>query len=99
MAGYYVVLFNFPAGVSTPVERIAELFNLLKDWLRFTPEGWLVYTSLKPGEIREKLRKEFEKEDPSILIVPTDLSGWSIYSNSVSRDWLKKERDPSERGE
>jgi hypothetical protein len=98
MAGYYVVLLNFPTKTA-PIERIKTVLDALKDWMRFTSEGWLIYTGLGSAEVRDRLKAEFEAEDPSILIVATDLSGWSAYATSVSRDWIKSERTMDKPGE
>jgi len=91
VSNYYAVMLH--DSLSIEDNKVKEHFNKYKDWLRFGSEAWLVYTDMSATEVRDSIRKEFESEDPSILVIPTDLSGWSAYSKEMPRNWLKKERD------
>ena len=97
MAGHHVVLLNFPGEV--PTEKLNKFFNNLKDWLRFSPESWLVYTALSASELRDRLHEEFKTEDPSILILPTTLDGWAAFAKVLPREWIKTTREASASGE
>ncbi len=98
-AGYRVILFNFKAGQSVPVSKIRDVLDRCKDWLKFHPEAWLVYTALPLSELRDRLTAAFKSEDPSILVLEIDIAKWSAYSTAVSREWVKRQRNSDLVGE
>jgi hypothetical protein len=93
MAACYVVLFNFKSSSRIPVDTIEEVFDPFKDWLRFHPESWLVYTDLTPKEIRNRLQAALKTEDPSIVVLETQMSGWAAYANEKVRSWIRRDHD------
>lgn len=99
MSEYYVVIFNFKTRSSIPIAKIKGVLEGLKDWLRFSPEAWIVYTALSPAELRARLKGAVAEEDPSILVIKADLSEWAAYATTVPRDWLKRNRDDDGPGE
>jgi hypothetical protein len=99
MAGYLAVLFNFSASSGFPVEKIKSELDKCKDWLRVGRDSWLVYTDLSPTNLRDRLRKLLEEEDPTIVVLRVDLSGWSAYAKTMPREWLKKKRSSDKEGE
>jgi hypothetical protein len=98
MASYYSLMINAADGILKP-DDVEAVLNDLKDWLRFNASGWLVYTSLTPPELRQKLRDKLSGKDFSILIVASDITNWAAFSKPLSREWIKKQREADIAGE
>jgi hypothetical protein len=95
MAARYAVFLSFNGVV--PVDRISKVLNSLKDWLRINPDAWLVYTDLRAPEIRDRLKTEFAKENPNIVVVEAEGSHWAVYAGDAVRKWMRNA--PNEDGE
>lgn len=98
MAEYYACMIN-DSGATVSATDIEEVFNSLKDWLRFSRHAYLVYTDVKPSVLRARLRERFAEQDPSILVIKADPSVWSAYAKDLPRIWLRKERGQDLKGE
>jgi hypothetical protein len=98
MARHFVVLLNY--GVK-PVasEKVQAVLDSTKDWLRFSPQGWLVYTNLTAGILRDRLKAALAVENPNIVVVTSDMEDWAVYAQQVTREWLQRERTEALTGE
>lgn len=89
MLRLYAVLLNFSG--APPVDRIKELFAPLKDWLRFSPEGWLVFTGLNAADLRDRIRDKFAAENPDILVIEASDAEWALFAGKTAREWMRRD--------
>ena len=85
---------NYESGLS--IERRNELEKVLskaKDWLRYAPGCWLIYTSVSPLVWHTRLKQEVPwilGDSYLIIVVNTkEKSGWLRQS---AWDWINKPR-------
>jgi hypothetical protein len=93
MASLYVVLFKFDTPLAPEVVD-AEM-GKFKDWLRWKPDAWVIYTDLKASEIRERFKKMAPEDPPSMMIMEITGTSWATWAKDPARSWLNKERQTS----
>ncbi len=86
---YFLITFNFDAEPKT--DELVPVFDLAIDWIRYSSNCWIVWTTSEPVKWFERLKPKLGPKD-HMLIVAIDLScrqGW--LPRSVW-DWIKKPR-------
>jgi hypothetical protein len=85
---------NFAAGDSAVQKAlIEEHLNKAKDWLRYAPSCWLIYTSKNSVHWANVLRSISEiKDNTTFLICEIDLSKRSGWLHDSAWKWINKTR-------
>lgn len=82
-------------GIALDTERKAreldDIFNKAKDWIRYAPNCWLVYTNSDPAKWYGRLKAHLS--DEPFLIVEVDLNNRQGYLPKEAWDWIKKQRN------
>ena len=86
---------NFKAGGESPerLEEVEQVLNGARDWFRYTPNCWLIYTSMEPTTWHERLRKINWMPSQSYLICAVDLKRKSGWLPPTAWEWINRERD------
>ena len=84
---------SHPAALSAEqTKQIEEALNKAKDWLRYAPNCWLIWTSVEPRVWADRLHKVLSNEYDAFLFVEVNLEnrgGWLIDD---AWKWINKER-------
>jgi hypothetical protein len=78
------------------VDELEPVFNKALDWMRYTNDCWLVWTTSTPQQWYQRLKPHLAEED-SCLITTIDLSRGK-RSGQLSNwqwQWIKKDRQKS----
>jgi hypothetical protein len=89
-AKYILVTFNFYER-PVPNERLKELFSKARDWVRYAPNCYILYTTTDIGEWATRIRKRVDERD-SIYLVEFDPDVATGYLPERVWTWLGKER-------
>jgi hypothetical protein len=73
-------------------QEIEESFNKARDWLRYAPDCWIIYTSISPTVWSERLRSLKTMEDCKFLICEVNLKNKGGWLPKSAWDWMNKER-------
>jgi len=90
MSKHYILTLNtFDRPV--PYEKLQEELNKFKDWARYAPKNWIIWTSLDSEEIYKRIRSTLDPKDQLLVIKadPGDHRGW-LANESV--EWFKRKR-------
>ena len=104
MANGYRILhlgMNFRKKVVTTDEReeIELILNKAKDWYRYAPNCWLIYTKQTPKVWNERLRELPWMSELLILIAPIDLSDRAGWLTKDTWNWIKRHLNEMEEAE
>ena len=84
--------FKTKSPTAEVIEEVEAVLNKAKDWLRYAPNCWLIYTSVGPKTWHERLKQIPWMAEQSYLICsvdPTKKSGW--LARTVW-DWINQDR-------
>ena len=74
-------------------ESIESVLNKAKDWYRYAPNCWIIYTSLTPDTWYKRLSEITGiKTHTSFFICELDIESRSGWLKRDFWDWLKKDR-------
>ena len=73
-------------------EEIETVLNKAKDWLRYAPNCWLVWTAVGTGLWAERLRAVLADKDNAFLILEVKLQDYSGWLMDDAWKWINKER-------
>jgi hypothetical protein len=80
-------------------KAIEEVLNKAKDWYRYAPNCWLIFTSLDADEWSRRLKKIPGMEDHTSFLVCEVLVGKQDkragWMRQTTWDWIKKDRSSS----
>jgi hypothetical protein len=77
------------------IEEVESVLNKAKDWFRYAPNCWLIYTSMEPPTWHERLQKIVWIRQQSYLIVKVDVKNKSGWLARAAWDWINQDRsDP-----
>jgi hypothetical protein len=62
------------------------------DWLRYSPECWLIYTSQPAKVWYERLTEISDIKERSLLVCEVNLSNRAGWIKQSVWDWIKKQR-------
>ena len=74
------------------LEEIELVLNGAKDWFRYAPNCWLIYTSRDPKVWGERLKKIPWMKAQNYLICPMNLKDRSGWLPRSVWDWINAER-------
>ena len=84
---------NFSVGTSLDKAAIETKLNKAKDWLRYAPNCWIIYTG-QPANIWYKRLKELpELEDKTFFVCEINLDNRAGWLQKSAWEWLKKQRE------
>jgi hypothetical protein len=89
---------NFKTRTAT-TENLREIEALLdnaKDWYRYAPNCWLIYTSKNPETWHERLKSIPWMQQQTYLICVVDLDEKSGWLGRSTWDWINKDRRASQ---
>jgi hypothetical protein len=81
-----------PPGGPSQQEEIEEKLNKAKDWLRYAPNCWLLYTSISASEWGERLRSLPTMEGCRLLVCEVNLKNKGGWLPKSVWDWMNKDR-------
>lgn len=84
------VNFRKKSPTSGEIDEIQEVLNKARDWYRYAPNCWLIYTSQPPAVWKNRLREVPCMAEVLMLIAPIDLSERSGWLTKDTWDWIKK---------
>jgi hypothetical protein len=87
MPSYYHVTIIPKSGVDP--KRIEKKFNLARDWFRFNPTSWVIYTN-KDADTWASRLKEFVQPGGKLFICKLDVSDRQGWLPKAFWDWLRK---------
>ena len=85
---------NFTTKTATP-EAIGEVQNILnkaKDWYRYAPNCWIIYTAIDPKAWNERLKKIPWMTEQRYLICPIDTESKSGWLARDTWEWINRKR-------
>jgi hypothetical protein len=86
---------NFQTGPPTPEKRgeIEKILNRAKDWFRYAPNCWLIYTGVAPKVWHERLKDGIPWiTNESYLICPIDVREKSGWLRRAAWEWINQDR-------
>ena len=95
MANHFLHLgINFKGAqpTSTMIDEVETVLNKAKDWFRYAPNCWLIYTGRDAKTWNERLKQISWMSNQNYLICqvePKNKSGWLARA---AWDWINKER-------
>lgn len=82
---------NFKSG--TKVDELVPAFNKALDWLRYSPNCWVVWTTSSPEQWYARLKPHLSEED-QMFIAALDLNkGYYGWLTKDMWDWFTKDRE------
>ena len=87
---YLHIGFNF----SAPIDRsiINKEFDSARDWIRYSPDCWILYTALSPSRWRQRLLSVPEIKKHSFFICKIDIDESDGFLPNHVWKWIEKER-------
>jgi hypothetical protein len=82
--------FNFESG-NPPLDALEKTFNKAVDWIRYSYQGWILYTGLELDVWRDRIRNTPGIKDVDGLFL-TEFSNYSGYMQEEIWEWLAKKR-------
>jgi hypothetical protein len=86
---YYNVTIHTTVPKSDQVQKLLD--PLTDDWMRYAPNGWLVYSSLSAHDIAYKIHAPLTKEE-ILFVVEINLQNRQGWLHQWMWDWIKKKR-------
>jgi len=86
---YLHVGFNW-AG-EAKITELKPIFDKAIDWVRYSPNCWIIWTSSEPEKWYERLKPQLGSGD-HLFICAIDLSERQGWLPKTIWDWIKKER-------
>lgn len=77
---------------SSMIDEVETILNKAKDWFRYAPNCWLIYTGRDPKTWHERLKQIPWMPDQSYLICEVDISNKSGWLARSAWDWINKDR-------
>jgi hypothetical protein len=90
-AKFLHISFNFE-GRAAPYGAIEKTINTATDWVRYTPNCYILYTTASVQKWYERLRKNLH-EDDSIFIVEIVISNRQGWMPKYVWTWINKDRN------
>lgn len=92
MNKFYHISFQFDSGNHLTAE-LDPIFNKAKDWIRYAPNCWIIYTSQDPDKWYNSIKKAIDKEDNFMMLEvnPSTKTGWMPLD---VWEWFDKDRTP-----
>jgi|SRR5216683_2023021 len=72
--------------------EVEAVLNKAKDWYRYAPNCWLIYSARDPKTWHERLKQIPWMSEQRYLIVPIDLKNKSGWLARDTWDWIKRDR-------
>lgn len=73
------------------IDELEDIFEQAKDWIRYSENCWIVYTSVNPQKWFDRIR-EIVSEKDSVLILEINPVGRKGRMSKVVWNWFRKER-------
>lgn len=84
--------FDLKTATNEQIKALQNTFNEATDWIRYTGNSWVLYTSQTPQVWTNKIRSTPGVENASFIIVPISASEkWGIHQKWVW-EWFEKVR-------
>jgi|ERR1035441_5556863 hypothetical protein len=86
---------NYKSDPLTQAQRkeIEGILDKARDWLRYTPNCWLIYTALSPSIWHKRLKERLPWiTAQSYLIVAVDINERSGWLAEEVWDWMREHR-------
>lgn len=96
MAKLVLITMKFANG-SVPYEAIAAKVGRAKDWARFQPSSWLIWTDLEPQEWFDRLSPLIEPSDT--LFVVEIARHWKGQLDTKVAQWMERDRSDDMNGD
>jgi hypothetical protein len=90
MAKFLHIAFSFKSG-QTNVSRIRTAIGSARDWYRYAPNCWIVYTTRTPEKWFEILKPKLSDDD-HMFICELDVANRQGWLPEGAWSWLDKER-------
>ena len=89
---------NFTERASTPeaLREIEEVLNKSKDWYRYAPNCWLIYTGQTAKTWNERLKRIPWMAEQRYLITAVNIDDRSGLLLKDTWDWIKSHRPVNE---
>jgi hypothetical protein len=81
-----------PPGHPSQQEEIEGKLDKARDWLRYAPNCWLLYTSFSASEWGERLRSLPTMEGCRLLVCEVNLKNKGGWLPRSAWDWMNKDR-------
>ena len=91
MAQFLFVSFNFQS-VPILADKIEEKLAVTKDWARFSPTTWIVWTELTPKELYGILEPLRTAKQFSFVAEMGAQPEWYAFMSQNLIDWMRQER-------
>lgn len=88
------IMFKTKSPTAEMLGEIEAVLDKARDWYRYAPNCWLIYTNQSPGVWHQRLKRISWMTDQSYLICAADLdrenrAGWLPRS---TWDWINQAR-------
>jgi hypothetical protein len=84
--------FDAQVNKTDQIKALENTFDAAIDWLRYSANCWIVYTSQSPQTWTDRIRSTPGVEDAAFLIVPILITEkWGIEQQWIW-DWMEKTR-------
>jgi hypothetical protein len=90
-AQFLHVGFAFEDGRSAPTKEIQSVLNKARDWVRYAPNNYILYTTSDVEVWYNRLKKVIH-EDDSVFIVEINIENRQGWIPGKVWDWIKKDR-------
>jgi hypothetical protein len=90
MASFLHIAFSFKSG-RTDIERIRKTLSTARDWYRYAPNCWIVYTNRTADKWFELLKPKLNDDD-HMFICELNIAMRSGWLPEGAWTWLDKER-------
>jgi hypothetical protein len=92
-AKFIHVSFNFE-GREAPLQALAGTFNSARDWARYAPNCWILYTTISVDNWYNRIKKVVH-EDDTIFLVELNFDNKQGFLPADIWDWMNKDRTES----
>lgn len=90
-AKYLHLGFTFRGGRSAPTQRIQEVLNKARDWVRYAPNCYILYTTADVQTWYGRLRDVIHERD-HILVVELNIENRQGWLPKSIWDWIRRDR-------
>lgn len=94
MTDFYHVYISPKKGITA--QQVEEKMNLAVDWFRYTPNLWVLYTTLNEDNWQERLRPLVDP-DGNMFICRLDIRRHNGWMSKRFWDWIKTKQVPFQR--
>jgi hypothetical protein len=96
MADYRFIHVGFKWSGPPKTKELESIFGKALDWLRYTPNCWILYTKIDPGAWYQRIKPHLDDGD-YVLIAELNLTdvgdNYSGYQPKWIWEWIKKHRE------